>query len=210
MKRLARSFLIITLFTFQLKKVLDHIHKYESISRSSTGSFMCSESTKKIDQEVQTDFPTTLLENYIVMNKRRVLQLLGLPQSCLSNLALEREDFAQVKHVSWNPLPTTKNTYRPKIRSQFSIDSETTLPPPPCLTKPKLQRPKYLPLFESINQNCIKRHSADDSKCLQSWPKAEAKAKTSTVSLEIDDTFMFHNNKKGIKGTSDRTTVTDF
>lgn len=71
------------------------------------------------DKEVQTEFPASLLEDYVVNNRKRILKLLGFTNATANNprdnkftsaISLNsprsRPQTLQL-HSSWNPLPKT-------------------------------------------------------------------------------------------------------
>ena len=103
-----------------MQDVLGNLKSLASTASGLVGSL------KKADKEVQTDFPTSLLEDYVVKNRKQILKLLGFTNAtACGNLGLKQRptltsgqsstslSFAkspqrpQTLHLasSWNPLP---------------------------------------------------------------------------------------------------------
>lgn len=103
----------------QVQDVLSHLKSLASTAGSIVGTL------RMADKEVQTDFPSALLEDYVVNNRKRILKLLGFTNATANNQGKQRptslissrqslNDPRSISpsrpqtlhlHSSWNPLP---------------------------------------------------------------------------------------------------------
>lgn len=104
-----------------MQDVLSHLRSLASTAGSIVGTL------RVADKEVQTDFPSALLEDYVVNNRKRILKLLGFTNATANpqkqrptSLISSRQSAASLTdprsispcrpqtlqlHSSWNPLP---------------------------------------------------------------------------------------------------------
>lgn len=137
-----------------MQDVLGNLRSLSATATSIVGTLRTAE------KEVQTDFPSTLIEEYVVNNRKRILKLLGFTATASNpaagsskrpavsslgasaELQLDRPQTLRL-HSSWNPLPKAAGTATPpnSLKVEDEMNNQQHRPPRPT-KKIQQQHPK--------------------------------------------------------------------